>query len=52
VISLQHIRPGLRTCVPLDLYDTSDTGALAEFFNKCKDERQQLNEEDAGEEEE
>mmetsp|Transcript_19512 Transcript_19512/g.37371 ORF Transcript_19512/g.37371 Transcript_19512/m.37371 type:complete len:389 (-) Transcript_19512:387-1553(-) len=34
----QQIRPGLRTGVPLDLYDTSDTGALAEFFNRAKEE--------------
>eukprot|EP00238_Polyblepharides_amylifera_P013953 CAMPEP_0196575358 /NCGR_PEP_ID=MMETSP1081-20130531/4853_1 /TAXON_ID=36882 /ORGANISM="Pyramimonas amylifera, Strain CCMP720" /LENGTH=400 /DNA_ID=CAMNT_0041893635 /DNA_START=33 /DNA_END=1236 /DNA_ORIENTATION=+ len=40
--SQQHIRPGLRTSVPLDLYDTSESGALAEFFDKHKAEHEKV----------
>ncbi|KAK3271875.1 hypothetical protein CYMTET_19800 [Cymbomonas tetramitiformis] len=33
----QMIQPGLRLGVPLDLYDTSDGSAMAEFYERCKD---------------
>lgn len=37
----QMIRPGLRTGVPLDLYDSSDAGALKQFLNRCEEQRRE-----------
>jgi hypothetical protein len=34
VETAQHIRPGLRTGVPLDLYQTGEGSALAEFISR------------------
>lgn len=34
----QMVRPGLRTGVPLELYDTSDGSALSELLRRCREE--------------
>lgn len=38
VDSPQSIRPGLRTGVPLELYDTSAGSALQDFISRHRDE--------------
>lgn len=37
----QMIRLGVRTGVPLDLYDSSDAGALKQFLNRCEEQRRE-----------
>jgi hypothetical protein len=37
----QMIRPGLRTGVPLDLYDSSDAGALKQFLDRQSEQKRE-----------